>query len=185
MFPSHSDAVSVLALDVSVLLVLDVLCRLLDPRKTFDRILFGGLTGVLLLTYAGWRWHETLPSFELTMGALWSYLFFTFEAVAILYTFMSIIILFRAKDRSKQASVAEARLMQSGAWPPVDIFIARTTSRWKSSRSRSSRHRRSTILRRPYGFLTTRGGHGCANTAMMWEPPTSRDRTTRVPRAAI
>ena len=34
MFPSHSDAVSVLALDVSVLLVLYVLCRLLDPRKT-------------------------------------------------------------------------------------------------------------------------------------------------------
>ena len=123
MFPSSGDAVSVLALDATVLLVLYVLCRLLDPRKTFDRILFGGLTGVLLLTYAGWRWHETLPSFELTMGALWSYLFFTFEAVAILYTFMSIIILFRAKDRSEQASVAEARLMQSGAWPPVDIFI--------------------------------------------------------------
>ena len=97
-----------------------MLCRLLDPLKAFDRILFGGLTGVLLLTYTGWRWYETLPSLELTAAALWPYLFFTFEAVAILYTLLSIIILFRAKDRSAQASAAEARLTQSGAWPSVD-----------------------------------------------------------------
>jgi len=43
--------------------------------------------------------------------------------VAILYTLMSIVILFRFKDRSTEADREEARLEASGDWPAVDIFI--------------------------------------------------------------
>ena len=48
---------------------------------------------------------------------LWPYLFFAFEMVAILYTLMSIVILFRFKDRSREADREEARLSRSGEWP--------------------------------------------------------------------
>jgi len=123
MFQSSGDGWSTLALDLSVMLALYGLSRLLHPGRALDRFVFGGLTATLLVIYALWRWNETLPHFEAAAGPLWSYLFFTFETIAIVYTLMSIVILFRAKDRSAQADAAEARLTATGDWPAVDIFI--------------------------------------------------------------
>jgi hypothetical protein len=40
--------------------------------------------------YALWRWHDTLPTFAFSVQNFWQYFFFAFEALAIVYTLMSI-----------------------------------------------------------------------------------------------
>ena len=123
MFASPADAAAVLLMDLGILLGLFVLARLLVPEKAADRALFGAFTAVLILTYAVWRWHDTLPRFEPTIESLWPYLFFLFEGVAITYTLLSIAILLRRSDRSAEAAFAENQLQAAGFWPAVDIFI--------------------------------------------------------------
>lgn len=123
MFEAPQDALAVLTTDLGILIGLLVMAGLLDRTSAAARILFGATTAVFILCYAAWRWHDTLPRLEPGLDKLWPYLFFAFEAVAILYTLMSIVILFRFKDRSAEADREEARLTTSGAWPAVDIFI--------------------------------------------------------------
>lgn len=123
MLPSPADTLSVLIVDLAILLGLFALSRLLRPERAFDRALFGTLTASLIITYTAWRWRDTLPRVEPTLEALWPYLFFAFEAVAVTYTLLSIAILFRRADRSGEADAAERRLTEAGQWPAVDIFI--------------------------------------------------------------
>jgi cellulose synthase (UDP-forming) len=123
MFASPADVAAVLALDLGILLGLFAMCRLLVPERAPDRAIFGVFTAALVLTYAGWRWHDTLPRLEPSLEALWPYVFFLFEAVAISYTLLSIVILLRRADRSPEAADAERRLEEAGFWPAVDIFI--------------------------------------------------------------
>lgn len=123
MFESPQDALAVLTIDLGILIGLLVMAGLLDRASAAARILFGLTTAVFILCYAAWRWHDTLPRLESGLDTLWPYLFFAFEMVAILYTLMSIVILFRFKDRSAEADREEARLTASGAWPAVDIVI--------------------------------------------------------------
>lgn len=123
MFASPADAAAVLVLDLGILLGLFAMSRLLVPERAADRAVFGAFTAVLILTYAVWRWHDTLPRLEPTIEALWPYLFFLFEAVAITYTLLSIVILLRRSDRSAEAAFAERQLGEAGFWPAVDIFI--------------------------------------------------------------
>ena len=123
MFVSPADAAAVLVMDLGILLGLFAMSRLLVPERAADRALFGAFTGVLILTYAAWRWHDTLPRLEPTPDSLWPYLFFLFEAVAITYTLLSIVILLRRSDRSAEAAFAERQLQTAGFWPAVDIFI--------------------------------------------------------------
>jgi len=80
-------------------------------------------TGSLLIMYALWRWHDTLPTFAFSVQNFWQYFFFAFEALAIVYTLMSIVILFRSIDRSGQADDAQKKMEREGDFPPVDIFI--------------------------------------------------------------
>ncbi len=123
MFETAADNSSILSIDLGLLIGLLVLRRLLDPSLTRDRILFGSTAGSLLMVYALWRWHDTLPAFSFSVQTLWEYFFFAFEALAIAYTMMSIVILFRNIDRSGQADAAQDRLEREGEFPPVDIFI--------------------------------------------------------------
>jgi cellulose synthase (UDP-forming) len=123
MFESAADNSSILSIDLGLLIGLLVLRRLLDPLLTRDRILFGSTTGSLLIMYGVWRWHDTLSPFEFSTQNLWQYFFFAFEALAIVYTMMSIVILFRSIDRSAQADVAQNRMEAEASFPPVDIFI--------------------------------------------------------------
>jgi cellulose synthase (UDP-forming) len=123
MFASPADAAAVLLLDLGILLGLFAMTKLLVPERAPDRALFGGFTAILVVTYAFWRWHDTLPRLEPSMESLWPYLFFTFELVAIAYTLLSIVILLWRTDRSAEAAFAEARLTEAGFWPAVDIFI--------------------------------------------------------------
>jgi cellulose synthase (UDP-forming) len=123
MFETAADNSSILSIDLGLLIGLLVLKRLLDPSLTRDRILFGSTAGSLLIMYALWRWHDTLPAFAFSVQSLWQYFFFAFEALAIVYTMMSIVILFRNIDRSGQADAAQSRMTRDGDFPPVDVFI--------------------------------------------------------------
>jgi cellulose synthase (UDP-forming) len=123
MFESAADSSSILSIDLGLLIGLLVMGRLLDPLQARDRILFGSTAGALLIMYAIWRWHDTLPAFAFSVQTLWQYFFFAFEALAIVYTMMSIVILFRNVDRSGQADAAQNRMEREGDFPPVDIFI--------------------------------------------------------------
>lgn len=123
MFEAPQDVLSVLTIDSGILISLLLMASLLDRTSAPARVLFGLTTAVFILCYAAWRWHDTLPRLEPEPDKLWPYLFFAFEMVAILYTLMSIVILFRFKDRSAEADREETRLSESGAWPAVDIFI--------------------------------------------------------------
>ncbi|WP_315805041.1 cellulose synthase catalytic subunit [Bradyrhizobium sp. SZCCHNS3002] len=123
MFPLPSNDASVLTTDLGVLLGLLVMARLLDPTRRRDRLLFGATAASFLLIYTLWRWHDTLPVFDLTLQALWPRLFITLEIVAISYTLMSILILTRSVDRSGQADAAQRALAARGEQPAVDVFI--------------------------------------------------------------
>jgi cellulose synthase (UDP-forming) len=123
MFESAANNSSILSIDLGLLIGLHVLRRLLDPLLTRDRILFGLTTGSLLIMYSLWRWHDTLPTFAFSVQNLWQYFFFAFEALAIVYTLMSIVILFRNIDRSGQADDAQKGMQREGDFPAVDIFI--------------------------------------------------------------
>lgn len=123
MFESAADNSSILSIDLGLLIGLLVMGRLLDPLQARDRILFGSTTGALLMMYALWRWHDTLPAFAFSVQNLWEYFFFAFEVLAIAYTMMSIVILFRHIDRSGQADAAQDRMEREGGFPPVDVFI--------------------------------------------------------------
>ena len=123
MFESAADNSSILSIDLGLLIGLLVMVRLLDPFQARDRILFGSTAGALLMMYALWRWHDTLPAFAFSVQNLWEYFFFAFEALAIGYTMMSIVILFRHIDRSGQADAAQDRMEREAGFPPVDVFI--------------------------------------------------------------
>jgi cellulose synthase (UDP-forming) len=123
MFESATDNSSILSIDLGLLIGLLVLRRLLDPLHARDRILFGLTTGSFMVLYAVWRWHDTVPAFEFSLQNLWQHFFFALEALAVVYTLMSIVILFRNIDRSAQANVAQNGMQAEGSFPPVDIFI--------------------------------------------------------------
>lgn len=123
MFPTANDDGSILTIDIGLLFGLLVMARLLDPLRTRDRILFGLTTAAFLTIYALWRWTDTLPTFALSAQSLWPRLFISFELIAILYTLISIVILFRSIDRSAQADAAQLTLAANNSYPAVDIFI--------------------------------------------------------------
>jgi cellulose synthase (UDP-forming) len=123
MFESAADNASILSIDLGLLIAMLVMRQLLDPVMMRDRILFGTTAASLLIMYAIWRWHDTLPAFTLSVLSLWQHVFFVFEALAILYTLMSIVILSRHIDRSRQADQALARLERDEKFPAVDVFI--------------------------------------------------------------
>ena len=123
MFNAYPDAATAVAIDVGVWLAVYALSRGLDPARAPDRWIFGGLTATLISSYAYWRWTDTLPRWELSFGGLWQHVYLAFEAVAILYTLMSIVILLRSADHSAEADAAEAALESAGVWPAVDVFI--------------------------------------------------------------
>ncbi|TGD94927.1 glycosyltransferase family 2 protein [Methylobacterium nonmethylotrophicum] len=123
MFEAPQDVSAVLTTDLGILIGLLVMAGLLDRASAAARALFGATLSVFILCYAAWRWHDTLPRFELSPERIWPYIFFLFETIAIAYTLMSTIILLRFKNRSHEADREEARLGASGEWPAVDIFI--------------------------------------------------------------
>lgn len=123
MFPQPQDLSTVLAFDMGIFVTLLLLSRLLSRESAMGRALFGACAAAIIICYAAWRWQETLPPFEWSIGSLWTHVFFGFEAVAITYTLLSIIILLRWRDRSGDADLCESILADRNCWPKVDVFI--------------------------------------------------------------
>ncbi len=123
MFPEPQDLGSVLAFDIGIFVTLLLLSRLLSRDSVMGRALFGASAAAIIVSYGAWRWQETLPPFEWSIGSLWTHAFFGFEAVAIAYTLLSIVILLRWRDRSGDADRCEAILTRRDCWPKVDVFI--------------------------------------------------------------
>jgi cellulose synthase (UDP-forming) len=97
MLESAADNASILMIDFGLWIGLHVSARLLSPSRMLDRIIFGMTAGSLLVIYIFWRWHDTLPRLSMSAESLWPHLFFTLEFIAVVYTLMSIVILFRSK----------------------------------------------------------------------------------------
>jgi cellulose synthase (UDP-forming) len=96
-----------------------------NPKRSLDRLVFGAFSGVLLLRYAIWRSTETLPGPDDGFATVWSYLFYTFEMVSIVYTLATIVVMVRRRDSRPYADAGEARLRAAGKnAPAVDVFIA-------------------------------------------------------------
>lgn len=123
MLEGAADNASILSIDLGLLIGLLVCARLLTPARALDRMIFGATAGSLLVVYVYWRWHDTLPRLEMSAQSLWPHFFFMLEFIAIVYTLMSIVILFRSIDRSGQADRAAREMRIRGAYPAVDVFI--------------------------------------------------------------
>ncbi|RUL78868.1 glycosyltransferase [Dyella choica] len=96
-----------------------------NPKRSLHRLVFGTFSGVLLLRYAIWRATETLPDPSHGFASVWSYVFFFFEMVSIVYTLATIVVMVRRRDSRPSADAGEARLRAAGGRvPAVDVFIA-------------------------------------------------------------
>ena len=77
----------------------------------------------LTLSYALWRWSETVPELAWSFGSLWPWFFFVAEMGATVYEVWSFATLVRLTDHSPQADAYERRLRAEAALPTVDVFI--------------------------------------------------------------
>jgi len=103
-----------------------------NPHRTFDRVVFGVFSGGLLLRYALWRSGETLPDATHGIASVWSYVFYAFEMISIIYTLAAIAVMARRRDNRPQADAGEARLRTAGSQvPAVDVFIATYNEDWQ------------------------------------------------------
>lgn len=88
------------------------------------RAAFGAMTGLLLISYAVWRFRDTLPRTDAGFATLWSYSFLFFELLAVSYTLFSIIVMLCRSDHRGSADAGERRLRAAGQEvPAVDVFI--------------------------------------------------------------
>lgn len=103
-----------------------------NPHRMIDRFVFGAFSGALLLRYATWRTGETLPDPSHGVASVWSYVFYVFEMISIIYTVAAIAVMVRRRDSRPQADAGEARLRAAGQRvPAVDVFIATYNEDWQ------------------------------------------------------
>jgi len=82
------------------------------------------LIGVLLAwRYVIWRFTSTIPEFELETGPLAAWGFATLEALTVLSSTLTCLILARTKDRLPEAD-QYARWWEPGLPPRIDVYIA-------------------------------------------------------------
>ena len=122
-FHLDSDLTSVLLFDLGVALAFLALAALADPRNPLERVAFSIVTATSLTLYICWRLLDTLPNLEPTAESLWPYVYFSFEAISIVYAVASVLILCRTTDWTTEADDAESELAASGRYPSVAVFI--------------------------------------------------------------
>lgn len=94
------------------------------PERLSHRMLFGGLTALVIARYVVWRITETLPAGGEGYVALYAWVFLFFEMVSIVCALMSIQILMGRRDNRASADQGEAGLRRRGMQvPAVDVFI--------------------------------------------------------------
>jgi cellulose synthase (UDP-forming) len=92
-------------------------------RRGWPRLAMILVMNGITCVYVGWRVNWTLPDFAWTPAALWPWLFFACEMVAILYETWSLSVLLRVTDHSPEADRHERRLRREENLPTVDVFI--------------------------------------------------------------
>ena len=101
------------------------MARFANPHLALHRFVFGIFSGALLLRYALWRSSDTLPDPTHGFASVWSYVFYAFEMVSVVYTLAAIAVMVRRRDSRPAADAGEARLRAAGRnVPAVDVFIA-------------------------------------------------------------
>lgn len=96
-----------------------------NSHRPLDRLIFGAFSGALLLRYAIWRSTDTLPDPSHGFASVWSYIFYFFEMVSIVYTLATMVVMVRRRDSRPFADAGEARLRAAKHQvPAVDVFIA-------------------------------------------------------------
>ena len=113
---------------LAVLALAYVFCSLLDREQKTDRWLFSAIGAALVADYFIWRALETLPSPALTVAAAWQWGFFACEAIPLLGTMISFLLLSRTSDHRHLADRGEAQLRErwkvaKDQLPAVDVFI--------------------------------------------------------------
>lgn len=121
--PGPPDLLEALQAGLGVLIAVALLALLLTPRRAFDRALMALATTPPILIYLHWRYTRTLPAYDLAFEPIWARLFFTFEALSIVYSLGAVLITLRHSETRVQADAAEAALAASGNWPAVDVMI--------------------------------------------------------------
>lgn len=123
MFDLFLENRMLLLINAGVLLMVVMLTWMGHRQRAADRILFGGLTAMLLLVYLVWRAGQTLPEFRMDFPSMWSHVFFGFEILTLAYTLISIVVMSRTTNYSAQADAGEAALRRAETVPRVDVFI--------------------------------------------------------------
>ncbi|UIF90152.1 glycosyltransferase [Cupriavidus sp. UYPR2.512] len=124
MFALFLENQTLLVINGGVLLAMVLLSMLCRHDRPADRVLFGGVTALLLAVYLTWRIRETLPDWQMTFTSVWAHVFFAFECMTLAYTLLSIVVLARTSNHTPDADAGEAALRRAKQVPPVDIFIA-------------------------------------------------------------
>ncbi|MFW0753641.1 glycosyltransferase [Pseudomonas sp. H11T01] len=118
------DSLQLLHINVWTLAMVILFGCLTHRDQWAARTAFGAMTGLLLINYAIWRIHDTLPDPHAGFAAVWSYSFLFFELLAIIYTLFSIIVMLCRSDHHASADAGERRLRAAGQHvPAVDVFI--------------------------------------------------------------
>jgi len=125
VFPAPIDGTAALTQDLGCLLVSVLMALTLDRSRLIDRLLFGAVVTVLMLSYVAWRLSDTVPALDFTLSTIWPILFVSLEMLSIAYSLGSVLILLRASEPKvrRAADAAEAAMRSLGDWPAVDVFI--------------------------------------------------------------
>jgi len=112
----------------AVLALVYVFCSVLDRERGPDRCLFSAIGAALVADYFIWRAFDTLPSPSFTVAALWQWGFFACEAIPLLGTMISFLVLSRTSDYRHLADRSEVQMreqwtMSKDRLPAVDVFI--------------------------------------------------------------
>ena len=98
--------------------------RLLDPLQARDRILFGSTTGALLVIYALWRWHDTLPAFAFSVqNSMAVFLLCVRSARYLLHVDVNRHTLSPASTGPDRPTRRKTGWRREGGFPAVDVFI--------------------------------------------------------------
>jgi len=82
------------------------------------------ITTLVGVRYLAWRWFETLPQFSFDPDSLWMWAFFIVEAIALINSWFTYLLLCRYVDRSPEATAGAKRLAEQSRFPSVDVVIA-------------------------------------------------------------
>jgi cellulose synthase (UDP-forming) len=117
------SATELLAVTLTLTIGLVLFVSEAPVRKPWARLSAVLLVEGLILSYFVWRINATLPALDLTVGSLWPWTFFLFEALAIVHEAWTLGVLSQVSDHSADADAYERQLRRTDDLPTVDVFV--------------------------------------------------------------